>query len=104
MVLVCGKDKDTDKKVCIDLKADAIADIVFKIMNYNDKGFTNAMNEKITHEHRTLQQNYVRSSAKILTAYCDADTGTDMRNEASKAFACQVKDMMLKKNTYFPFI
>jgi len=81
-----------------------LAKTVFEAMNYDDRGFTKAMSEKLSREHRTLQQNYVRSAAKILIAYCDDDRGTDLRNEASKAFACKVKNLINKDNISFPFV
>lgn len=112
MVLVCGKERDTttypdtekENKVCIEVDAKDLAKLVFKIMNSDDRGFTDAIKEELRYEHRTLQQNYVRSMANVLTAYCDDDRGFDARNENSKVFACKVKDVLLKENINFPLI
>lgn len=83
---------------------DKLGEDIFRAMNTDDRGFTKMMSEKLSREHRTLQQNYVRSVANILVAYCGDDRGSDLRNEASKAFACKVKDLMYKENIAFPFI
>ncbi|MCK4349095.1 MAG: hypothetical protein KAW47_10810 [Thermoplasmatales archaeon] len=83
---------------------DKLGKSIFSAMNYDDRGFTKMMSEKLSREHRTLQQNYVRSVANILIEYCDDDSGSDGRNEASKAFACKVKDLMHKENIAFPLI
>lgn len=81
-----------------------LTDEIFRAMNTDDRGFTETMKEKLSREHRTLQQNYVRSAANILIAYCDDDSGSDLRNEASKAFACKVKDLIHRDNISFPFV
>ena len=81
-----------------------LGESIFRAMNTDDRGFTKMMTEKLSREHRTLQQNYVRSMANILVAYCDDGRGSDARNENSKLFACKVKDLLYKENINFPFI
>ena len=54
--------------------------------------------EALQSEHRTLQQSFFRVFAESMKEY--ANTGTDLRNEASVNFAKEVN----KIDYHFPFI
>lgn len=85
-------------------EAEKMAEQIFRMMNYDDRGFTDAVKEKLKYEHNTLQQNFVRSMAGILVDYCDNVRYVDARNENSKVFACKVKDLLYKEKISFPLI
>lgn len=104
MVIACGTKRGEEEKVCIDMDAEQLAKTVMKMMNSDDRGFTEAMKTELVHEHNTLQQNYVRSIANILVDYCDSNRYVDARNENSKVFACKVKDLLYKERISFPLI
>jgi len=62
------------------------------------------------HEHRTLQQSFVRQIAMMLVAWVDGnkEAFTDGRNEAAWAFAQQIRDLhphfpLRDLNPHFPY-
>ena len=105
MVKICGKDKDTGKDVCVNIRgknldASEVVELMFDQLNGNDRQFTKAISEHLKHEHRTLQQNYFRSISNVTNEYCDDGSGSDARNKGSKDYACKVKKIDVRFPTY----
>ena len=63
-----------------------------------DNGVVLGMLDGMTHSHRTLQQCFFRMFKVMLVEY--AETDSDLRNDASVAFAKKVNEI----DWHFPFI
>lgn len=77
---------------------------IFRLLNYmtNEKELANAFNEKVSRQHRTLQQNFFRLVHSIIANYAvnSEKFGYDLRNEAAVNWAKEVA----KIEGFMPFI
>lgn len=81
-----------------------LADKIFDIMNASgrDASFTKVLAEKWLTEHRTLQQGFGRMLKTIIETYAVMSVGSDLRNEATLAWAKEVAK--LGPSGSFPYI
>jgi len=98
------KTENTETEKSLDQRNEEVIEEIFRLLNYmtNEKELTNAFNDKISRQHRTLQQNFFRMINLIVATYADNSDkiGCDARNEASVAWAKEVK----KIEKFMPFI
>lgn len=74
----------------IENKNREIAKEIMKLVNYmgNDKVLGKALAEELSHEHRTIQQNFFRMIYYTASQYeKEMDGHTDLRNEGALALA-----------------
>jgi len=92
----------TDQKKTLAEENSELVDVIFRLINYmnNDTALTKALIERLSREHRTLQQNFIRMLKKVIEAH--ADTHTDDRNAASVKWAKKVRE--IGKDDFMPFI
>lgn len=69
-------------------REEAAAKELFQLVNYcgGDRRLAIAISKKLLNEHRTLQQNFIRTVQMVVEEYAQKAT-TDLRNEDAKAWA-----------------
>lgn len=92
------REKTTTEKI-----EDAMASLFVELNHYgNDTECVTAITSYVTRQHRTLQQNFVRTVNAFIHSYAKATS--DGRNDASVKWCQKIREIDNTDGCYFPFV